>query len=146
MTPERSPAGDPIVFVYGTLTDPDRAAAVVGPGRYEFRGSAALSGLDRVDGEYPTLVPGGSTDGRLLAVDETGLGALDAYEGVDRGLYVRVPVTADHPSVASDAVWCYVGDPGRLDAPGTWPGSGSFEDRVRTHVGPSRVHVTDKSG
>ncbi|MDJ1432368.1 gamma-glutamylcyclotransferase family protein [Halostagnicola sp. A-GB9-2] len=143
------------VFVYGTLTNAARAEAVLnettrGVGttdsiEYEFAGDATLEGLHRVDGEYPTLVPGGSVDGQVLE-------ALDTYEGVDHGLYVRagVPwidgpesaVTADEksaeenaiavcdheasPSSDSDSgsaretgsqnvVWTYIGDPDRLD-------------------------------
>lgn len=144
------------VFVYGTLTDPVRARAVLGradsgtragttePSEWEFVGEATLEGLRRLDGEYPTLVPGGSVDGRLLAVDEAGLEALDAYEGVDRGLYVRVtipsldpsdgPQTGTEPEKATSVnssgesdevgtqnpepesdVYTYVGDPERLD-------------------------------
>ncbi|GAB7019579.1 gamma-glutamylcyclotransferase family protein [Halostagnicola bangensis] len=112
------------VFVYGTLTNAARAEAVLdettrGAGttdsiEYEFAGDATLEGLHRVDGEYPTLVPGGSVDGRVLEVDERGLEALDTYEGVDRGLYVRagVPwidgpesaVTADEKSAEENAI------------------------------------------
>lgn len=97
---------DADVFVYGTLTDPDRVTSVLGATgeadresergsadpQYEFVGQATLDGLRRVDGRYPTLAPGGSVDGRLLTVDEAGLERLDRYEGVDSGLYVRVAV------------------------------------------------------
>jgi len=51
------------VFVYGTLADRDRAAAVLGPDGFVVLGTARLDGLHRVDGRYPTLVPGGSVDG-----------------------------------------------------------------------------------
>ncbi|WP_459193447.1 gamma-glutamylcyclotransferase [Halosimplex sp. J119] len=40
-------------FVYGTLTDPERAGAVLN--EFVYRGPAVLDGLQRVDGEYPTL-------------------------------------------------------------------------------------------
>ncbi|PSQ46173.1 gamma-glutamylcyclotransferase, partial [Halobacteriales archaeon SW_6_65_15] len=52
------------VFVYGTLTDPAQVARVVS--EFEFRGSATLDGLHRVEGEYPTLAPCGEVSGRVL--------------------------------------------------------------------------------
>lgn len=77
------------VFVYGTLTEPERVSSVLETTRTDaadaFVGPATLEGLHRVDGRYPTLAPGGSVDGRLLTVDETALARLDRYEGVDRG-------------------------------------------------------------
>jgi gamma-glutamylcyclotransferase (GGCT)/AIG2-like uncharacterized protein YtfP len=113
------------VFVYGTLTDPSTAASVLET--YTYQGSATLVGLHRVDGRYPTLAPGGTTDGRLLRTPD--VAALDAYEGVDRDLYVRVSLPrADTPD---GRVECYVGDPAALDAPVEWPGTGPFAERVR---------------
>ncbi|MFC7019933.1 MULTISPECIES: gamma-glutamylcyclotransferase family protein [Haloarcula] len=113
------------VFVYGTLTDPATAASVLET--YTYRGSATLAGLHRVDGRYPTLAPGGTADGRLLWTPE--VTALDAYEGVDRGLYVRVSLP--RADTTGQRVECYVGDPAALDAPVEWPGTGPFADRVR---------------
>lgn len=99
------------VFVYGTLTEPERVASVVDS--YAFLGSAVLSGLHPVQGEYPTLAPGGETGGRLLRTDD--VDALDAYEGVDEDLYVRVSVPVDGAGDDIDeAVAVYVGDPARL--------------------------------
>ena len=125
------------VFVYGTLTDPARggdhldSVVCVGP--------ATLHGLHLVDGRYPTLAPGGKTAGRLLRTDE--VDALDAYERVDDGLYVRVTVPLDggerHPAEAT----VYVGDPDRLDATATWPGEGPFAERVRSHLATADVRV-----
>ncbi len=115
------------VFVYGTLRDPDTAAAVLDG--FDYAGSAVLRGLHRVEGEYPTLAPGGETDGQLLVTDD--VAALDRYEGVDRGLYVRVPVPyADD----TGTVQTYVGDPDALGADADWPGTGPFRDRVVSHV------------
>lgn len=115
-----------LVFVYGTLTDPDRAATVLDAAP-TYAGDGTLVGLHRVDGDYPTLAPGGRVAGRLLRTDMDGLAALDAYEGVDRGLYVRVSVPlAD----GAGTVETYVGDPAALDAPADWPGTGSFAERV----------------
>lgn len=132
---------DHVVFVYGTLTEREHVSTVLESCPFEYCGNATLHGLSRVDGEYPTLVPGGRTTGRLLAIDRTGLDALDAYEGVDRGLYVRVAVDVSHPDVASDEGWCYVGDPDRLDAPGGWPGSGAFDTRVRAYLADASVII-----
>jgi len=124
-----------VVFVYGTLTDPERAGEVLD--EYEFRGGARLAGLHRVDGQYPTLAPGGETDGRLLWTPE--VPALDSYEGIDSGLYIRVSV----PLVGGecDTVEVYVGDPDRLAAPADWPGDGPFPERVRAHLREHDVRV-----
>ena len=120
------------VFVYGTLTDPDRADDVLGA--FSFGPDATLVGCHRVEGTYPTLAPGGETEGRILRTPT--LGALDAYEGVDRGLYVRVSVPGPGGLCA-----VYVGDPDRLDAVATWPGDGSFADRVGAFVRNEDVRV-----
>lgn len=151
------------VFVYGSLTDPECVGDIVES--YAFLGSAVLSGLHPVQGEYPTLAPGGETGGRLLRTDD--VGALDAYEGVDDGLYVRVPVPVERAESWSadgeqapgldDAVGVYVGDPARLgvgaevtwpDADGESPDGGSeptdgddFAGRVRAYVQRHAVRV-----
>ncbi|MFB1063759.1 gamma-glutamylcyclotransferase [Natrinema sp. H-ect4] len=132
-----------VVFVYGTLTEGDRVATVLGDDAdSEFVGRATLEGLHRVDGRYPTLVPGGSVDGRLLAVDDAGLERLDRYEGVEAELYVRVavPVTGA-AGTASERCWVYVGEPDQLGVDATWPGEGALRDRVRTHVSRSDAVV-----
>jgi gamma-glutamylcyclotransferase (GGCT)/AIG2-like uncharacterized protein YtfP len=123
------------VFVYGTLTDPDRAAAVVEDAR--FLGAARLVGLHDVEGRYPTLAPGGSTTGRILRTDD--VEGLDAYEGVEGGLYVRVTV----PRADGSTVETYVGDPVRLGVADavTWPGDDPFPDRVATYVDRNEVVV-----
>jgi len=71
-------------------------------------------------------VPGGSVDGRLLAVDDTGLERLDHYEGVEAELYVRVavPVTGAAGTASERRCWVYVGDPDQLGVDATWPGRG----------------------
>lgn len=120
------------VFVYGTLTDPARASAVLETWSYE--SAAVLKGLHRVEGTYPTLAPGGSTAGRLLRTPERD--RLDAYEGVDRGLYVRESIPSD-----TGPIEVYIGDPDRLEAPGTWPGTGAFPDRVRHYIAANDVFV-----
>ena len=132
-----------LVFVYGTLTDPERAAAVLDDWRYV--GEAVLDGMYHVDGQYPTLAPGGSVDGRLLETDE--VDRLDAYEGVDRGLYVRVavPLRCTEPSEddarCDETVAVYVGDPDRLAATAEWPGDGDFGERVTAYVDENDVAV-----
>lgn len=120
-------------FVYGTLVDPDRAAAVLD--QFDYRGDAVLDGCHRVEGEYPTLAPGGRVEGRLLVTPE--IGALDVYEGTDRGLYVRATVPAWDGGTAE----VYVGDPDRLSAPAAWPGEGPLARRVRAYVDGHDVRV-----
>ena len=122
------------VFVYGTLTDPERVAEVVPS--FEFRGDAVLSGLHRVAADYPTLAPGGETAGRILTTDD--IDALDAYEGVDRGLYVRVSV----PTTEGGSVAVYVGDPRALGARDvSWPGSGPLTERISGYMAANGVSV-----
>jgi gamma-glutamylcyclotransferase (GGCT)/AIG2-like uncharacterized protein YtfP len=121
------------VFVYGTLTNPERVASLVDS--YAFVGPARLRGLHLVEGRYPTLAPGGEAAGRLLRTDD--VAAIDAYEGVADGLYVRVSV----PRTDSGEAAVYVGDPDRLDADAHWPGEGPFETRVRAFLDRSVVTI-----
>lgn len=131
------------VFAYGTLTDPDRAASVLDT--FAYRGDAVLRGLHRVDGTYPTLAPGGRVEGKLLQT--TDIPALDRYEGVERGLYVRVSVPLDEAfDIATDdageTVAVYVGDPTALSVDGvSWPGSGPFRERVERYLRNESVRV-----
>ncbi len=128
------------VFVYGTLTDPERVDEVLETGTVAFAGEATLEGLHRVDGRYPTLAPGGRVEGRLLAVDGRALQRLDRYEGVDSGLYVRVTVPFE---TADGEAAVYVGDPSRLGLEDVdWPPGPTFESRVQRYVtetGPKLV-------
>jgi gamma-glutamylcyclotransferase (GGCT)/AIG2-like uncharacterized protein YtfP len=139
-----------LVFVYGTLTDPDRAAQVLDS--FDYEGGATLTGLHRVEGAYPTLAPGGSVTGRLLRTEE--IEALDDYEGVDRGLYTRVSVPVESDASASErpgasdaaaatprSAAVYVGDPDRLDAPVEWPADEPFPACARRFVGREAVYV-----
>lgn len=113
-------------FVYGTLTDPDRARAVDPDAT--FGPEATLSGVARVEGHYPTLVPGDSVvEGRVLDADAA---ALDAYEGVDRGLYARVSV----PVAGGGTVETYVGDPAALGVDAAWPGEGTLAERAGAYL------------
>ncbi len=120
-------------FVYGTLTDSETAASLLDS--FEYRGKATLSGLRRVDGKYPTLLPGGSVTGRILETDE--VATLDSYEGVDQGLYVRVSV----PRENGETIETYVGDPGLLGVSAEWPGDEPFGQRVRAFLAETDVRV-----
>jgi gamma-glutamylaminecyclotransferase len=124
-----------LVFVYGTLTDPTRAREVL-DATPEFVADAVVVGCHRVDGDYPTLVPGGTCEGRLLRVQKPDLHRLDAYEGIDRGLYTRVSVPFEGPvgDASAGTVETYVGAPDTLDAPGSWPGEGTLAERVQAYV------------
>jgi gamma-glutamylcyclotransferase (GGCT)/AIG2-like uncharacterized protein YtfP len=121
------------VFVYGTLTNRDTAASVLDS--FEYCGAATLQGLHRVDGEYPTLLPGESISGRLLVTEDDD--SLDSYEGVDRGLYIRVTI----PRADGGAVETYIGNPTRLGVSETWPGTGTFSECVRTYLDEKDVRV-----
>lgn len=121
-------------FVYGTLTDPDTAGEVLDSVSYD--GPATLGGLHRADGRYPTLLPGGTTSGRILTTPA--VETLDHYEGVDRGLYVRVTV----PCEDGGTVETYVGDPARLGVDDGWPGDGPFADCVRSYLDDNDVSVS----
>jgi gamma-glutamylcyclotransferase (GGCT)/AIG2-like uncharacterized protein YtfP len=135
------------VFVYGTLTEPERVAAVLDS--FVFVGPATLAGLRAVEGRDPTLAPGGETAGRLLRTDETA--ALDEYEGVDDGLYHRVSVPLDAPEGHPDRAALYVGDPDRLDADAAWPDAtrpaepsgldAGFAERVAAYLERADVRV-----
>jgi gamma-glutamylcyclotransferase (GGCT)/AIG2-like uncharacterized protein YtfP len=115
------PSQEPIhLFVYGTLTDPERVTALTGK-QFE-RVDARLSGFERVNSPlgYPFILPrpGATVRGVLLLnVDPTSVVQLDAYESegelyrrqtvmvevVDR----RVPAMAyvGHGILASIAPW-----------------------------------------
>lgn len=132
-----------LVFVYGTLTDDEQVAALLDS--YRFVGSATCVGLRRIDGRYPTLVPGESVAGRLLETDESA--RLDRYEGVDRGLYQRVSISLA-PSLAATVsrptASVYLGDPVALGLGSRdqyWPGSGAFRSRVERYL--TATHIED---
>lgn len=122
------------VFVYGTLCESAQARAVLG--HADFGTDARLVGLHPVDGRYPTLAPGGETEGRVLRLRGGDLEVLDRYEGVDRGLYVRVRVPA-----TDGFLWTYVGDPDALGVDVSWPGDGSLEESVERYVDHEDVAI-----
>ena len=121
-------------FVYGTLRNPTRAGDVLE--NAVFDGDATLIGFHRVDGRYPTLAPGGRVEGRVLKLSNGDLDALDSYEGVDRGLYVRVRVPSD-----DEPLWTYVGDSDALGVDVEWPGDGTLAVRVERYIERNDVHV-----
>lgn len=130
------------VFVYGTLMDRERTQQILD--QFEYTGRATLVGLHRVEGTYPTLVPGGRAQGRVLRIEESELDTLDVYEGIDRNLYVRVSVpafTLATTSTDEQTVEVYVGDPDRLDVSATWSGDGSFTERVEQYIAAHDVRV-----
>ena len=133
-----------VFFVYGTLTDDEQVAGLLDS--YRVVGDAVCVGLRRIDGRYPTLVPGDRVAGRLL---ETADGdRLDRYEGVDRGLYHRfsVPVVDEiAPTVSVETATVYIAEPAGLGidtAPDAgWPGSGAFADRVADYLAANPVRI-----
>jgi len=138
-----------VVFVYGTLTDPDRVSTVLN--HYRLGPTAVCEGLQRVDGRYPSLAPGGQTDGRLLETPE--MDALDSYEGIDRGLYCRVSVPLSNNGVCglessftAETAAVYVGNPRLLgvDDVVEWPTSGSFEQQVTQYIESHPVRIRSK--
>lgn len=133
------------VFVYGTLTDPEQVSMLLD--EYEFGPPAVCRGLTRVDGQYPTLVPGDQVPGRLLYT--SALDRLDSYEGVDRGLYCRLSVPLVAPGKSTETtVDIYVGNPTFLDMPNTpiWTGSEPFERQVAEYIDAGHVSVKVKMG
>ena len=132
------------IFVYGTLTDAERAASVLDA--FTYRNDAVLEGLHRIEGAYPTLAPGGDVRGRIL--ETTDVASLDRYESVERGLYVRVSVPLQSPGGVTDeeSVAVYVGDPDALGVDGSvsWPGPGPFTERVERYVREAAVRVRDR--
>jgi gamma-glutamylcyclotransferase (GGCT)/AIG2-like uncharacterized protein YtfP len=86
------PSQEPIhLFVYGTLTDPERVTALTGK-QFE-RVDATLSGFERVNFPlgYPFILPNSGAVVRgvlLLNIDPASLVQLDAYEA-EGDLYRR---------------------------------------------------------
>jgi len=85
------------LFVYGTLTDPERVTALTG--KQFDRVDATLSGFERVDSPlgYPYILPRPSDIVRgvlLLNIDPDSLLQLDAYEA-EGDLYRRQVVVVE---------------------------------------------------
>jgi gamma-glutamylcyclotransferase (GGCT)/AIG2-like uncharacterized protein YtfP len=92
------PSQEPIhLFVYGTLTDPERVAALTGK-QFE-RVDATLGGFERVNSPlgYPFILPRAGAIVRgvlLLNIDLVSLVHLDAYEA-EGDLYRRQVVVVE---------------------------------------------------
>lgn len=127
------PAGRAIVFVYGTLKHRGSNHAQIADQR--FLGHARLAPgftLYSLD-EYPGLIADSAdrtgVSGELWAVDAAALARLDAFEGVEEGLYARVPAPLSawpyglSPAEAGAAwMYLYLGDvSGRRRIGDEWP-------------------------
>ncbi len=121
--------GEPVrVFVYGTLRGGGPANGLLA-GFRRIGGAVVRGVLHDVGGRYPALVAEGEgvVHGELWEGPGESLPALDAYEGVARGLFRRVRLVAD-----GGECWGYVAGPalaGRLGpasvvAGGRWEGGG----------------------
>jgi len=104
------------LFVYGTLTDPRRMAAVLGAAvDTSRRRPGTVHGVLYDLGDYPGLqlddAAGAPVPGVVLELDDDALAPLDAYEGVHQGLYVRrqVPVRLDDGGTVRGWVYLYAG-------------------------------------
>lgn len=80
------------LFVYGTLMSGHAQSALLG--RFTRRNATVKGSLYRLPAGYPALALDGASVvyGELVElVDPRTLALLDHYEGVDEGLYARVP-------------------------------------------------------
>jgi gamma-glutamylcyclotransferase (GGCT)/AIG2-like uncharacterized protein YtfP len=136
------PSQEPIhLFVYGTLTDPERVTALTGQ-QFE-RVDATLNGFERVNSPlgYPFILPkaGGTVRGILLLnLDPLSLVQLDAYEA-EGDLYRRQVVVVEVADRRVAAV-TYVGHAIRASVapmPTRWADLSQPEDLVETSI-PSR--------
>jgi gamma-glutamylcyclotransferase (GGCT)/AIG2-like uncharacterized protein YtfP len=123
------PSQEPIhLFVYGTLTEPERVTALTG--KQFKRVDATLRGFERVNSplEYPFILPKSDAIVRgvlLLNIDSASLVQLDAYEA-EGDLYQRQVVVVE------------VAD--RRVAAMTYVGHG-----IRASVAPMQARWTDSS-
>lgn len=101
------------LFVYGTLRAGSNASALLGDA--EWLGAAQVGGvLYNIDDEFPALVLYGNTPiaGEVWRCASDLLPRLDAYEGVDKGLFRRIGVEVEQPGRAGKiACWTYVAGP-----------------------------------
>lgn len=102
-----------LLFAYGTLKDPKQLGVALGfPVRCEVVGPGSVCGVLYDVGEYPALRSSESPDdlvpGLLLDLDNEALDALDAYEGVPEGLYVRERCAVRLDDGRSSEAWVYI--------------------------------------
>jgi gamma-glutamylcyclotransferase (GGCT)/AIG2-like uncharacterized protein YtfP len=101
------------LFVYGTLRDAARLADIVGDGvGFSYLGQATVNGDLYDAGEYPALLlrpEGGRVEGLLVQLDdsEASLAALDSYEEVGGGLFVRRRCCARLTDGSERVAWVY---------------------------------------
>jgi gamma-glutamylcyclotransferase (GGCT)/AIG2-like uncharacterized protein YtfP len=103
------------LFAYGTLRDAGLLAAVIGKDSgWRYLGEGSVAGRLYDAGEYPVLgareEAGDRVPGVLIELErgEDALARLDAYEGVDIGLYRRQAVAVQLSSGAVVEAWAYV--------------------------------------
>lgn len=101
------------LFVYGTL----RSQGVANPLLADCTrmGEATVGGvLYDIDGEFPALVPYGTARiaGEVWRCPAETLPDLDAYEGVQQGLFRRIGVHVRMHSSDEVGCWIYVAGPG----------------------------------
>lgn len=102
------------LFVYGTLRDGVRLAEVLGDAsQWRYLGPATVTGDLYDAGEYPALLlrgdRGRDVEGLLVDLGNppAALTALDLYEGVGAGLYVRQRCAARRPDGTELIAWVY---------------------------------------
>jgi gamma-glutamylcyclotransferase (GGCT)/AIG2-like uncharacterized protein YtfP len=145
------PSQEPIhLFVYGTLIDPERVAALTGQ-QFE-RVDAMLSGFERVNSPlgYPFILPrfGAVVRGVLLLnIDPVSLAHLDAYEA-EGDLYRRQVVEVEVAEMRVPAM-TYVGHGIRASvAPigSRWsdPSYPEFHSEARTQARRLRAPFADE--
>ncbi|MGH8067201.1 MAG: gamma-glutamylcyclotransferase family protein [Candidatus Entotheonellia bacterium] len=145
------PSQEPIhLFVYGTLTDPERVTALTSM-QFE-RVDATLSGFARVNSPlgYPFILPrpGASVRGVLLLdIDPISLGQLDAYEA-EGDLYRRQVVVVEVTDRQVSAM-TYVGHGIRASVaqmPARWtnPSHREFPSEASTPARRRRAPCADK--
>lgn len=100
------------LFVYGTLRSDGAGAALLAAGE-RVAGGTVGGVLYDIDGEYPALVLYGDTPvrGEVWRLPASSLLQLDAYEGVDAGLFRRIGVTVRLEDGGEQGCWTYVAGP-----------------------------------
>lgn len=127
------------LFVYGTLLDPARMAAVAGAAaRLCAPRPALLRGLRRValrGTPYPTLIPDrrGVVAGRVLSVGPEALRRLAAYEGRPYRLRPVAPWVCGR--VVRARAW--IAPPGRAEAARPWISDVAAAGAARSLGGPA---------
>jgi gamma-glutamylaminecyclotransferase len=110
-------AGRTLVFVYGTLKRGGSNHAQIAGQLFAGPARTAPGFTLYSLGEYPGLVADpadrSGVDGELWAVDAAALARLDSFEGLDEGLYARVPAPLSDwpqniPAAEAGRTWMYL--------------------------------------